>query len=233
MRNEIVTKVNKIGKAGEIISNICKVFLAIGAIACLVSGILLKVMPDDLLVIHMDGKATSEINTAGVVGMGMGNEHGQSVVLVGTSGALELNGVEYGVTNTTATDTGFIIEAEAEPYSLRMSQLASTVFLAAITCAVMWIVMHFISKLCTQFKECETPFTEEISNVLRKLAFAVGPLVVIGSMFDSALDGMANGQFNVVIHLDLVMVVMVVLILMLSSIFRYGAMLQQESDETL
>ena len=62
MKNEIMTKVNKIGNVGQIIANIAKVVIAIGAIACLVSGIILTVLPDDMVVIHVDGKAAVEIN---------------------------------------------------------------------------------------------------------------------------------------------------------------------------
>lgn len=147
MKNEIMTKVNKIGNVGQIIANIAKVVIAIGAIACLVSGIILAVLPDDMVVIHVDGKAAVEINMP-MVGNQIVSEDGPSVVIgsVSTDGSLELNGMEYGVVGMTQTENGFLMEAEADSYTLRFNQLTSVVFLAAVNCAAMWVVMHFVAK---------------------------------------------------------------------------------------
>lgn len=234
MKNEIITKVNKIGNAGQIISNIGKVIVAIGAIACLVSGIILLALPDDMVVIHVDGKAAVEINMP-MVGNNIVTEDGSSVVIgsVSTDGSLELNGMEYGVVGMTPTENGFLMEAEADSYTLKFNQLTGTVFLAAVNCAVMWVVMHFISKLCKLFKECETPFTEEIVQALKKLAIALIPMAFLSNLTTSVTDSIMSGNVNIVIGVDMTTVLLVLLIFMLSAIFSYGTMLQQESDETL
>ena len=234
MKNETLTKVNKIGKVGEIISNIGKVIIAIGTIACLVSGIILMVLPDDMVVIHMDGKATVEINMP-MVGNNIVTEDGPSVVIgsVSTNGSLELNGMEYGVVDMTPTENGFLMEAEADSYTLHFSQLTGIVFLAAVNCAVIWVVMHFISKLCKLFKECETPFTEEIVQTLKKLAIALIPMAFLSNLATSVTDSIMTGNVNIVIGVDVTTILLVLLVFMLSAIFSYGTMLQQESDETL
>ncbi|MBQ8280078.1 MAG: DUF2975 domain-containing protein [Roseburia sp.] len=234
MKNENVTKVNQIGKAGRIIANIAKVVISIGAIACLVSGLILMVLPDDMVVIHMDGKATVEINMP-VTAEGMiVSEDGPTAVVVGDiSGALEMNGVEYGVVGMTPTEKGVMVEAEADSYTLKFNQLTNTVFLAAINCAAIWVVMHFISKLCKLFEECETPFTEEIVQALKKLAIALIPMAFFSNMASSVTDSIMTGNVNIVIGVDMTTVLLVLLVFMLSAIFSYGTTLQQESDETL
>ena len=149
MKNEIMSKVNKIGNAGQIIANIAKVVIAIGAIACLVSGIILMVLPDDMVVIHVDGKAAVEINMPMVgeqIVMDTGDGPTVAIGAVSTEGSLELNGVEYGVVGMTPTENGFLMEAEADSYTLRFNQLTNVVFLAAVNCAAMWVVMHFVAK---------------------------------------------------------------------------------------
>lgn len=234
MKNEIITKVNKIGNVGQIIAIIGKVIIAIGAVACLVSGIILTVLPDDMVVIHMDGKATVEINMP-MVGNNIVTEDGSGVVIgsVSTNGSLELNGIEYGVVGMTPTENGFLMEAEADSYTLKFNQLIGTVFLAAVNCAAMWVVMHFISKLCKLFKECETPFTEEIVQALKKLAIALIPMAFLSNLTTSVTDSIMTGNVNIVIGVDMTTVLLVLLVFMLSAIFSYGTMLQQESDETL
>ena len=234
MKNEIMTKVNKIGNVGQIIANIAKVVIAIGAIACLVSGIILTVLPDDMVVIHVDGKAAVEINMP-MVGNQIVSEDGPSVVIgsVSTDGSLELNGMEYGVVGMTQTENGFLMEAEADSYTLRFNQLTSVVFLAAVNCAAMWVVMHFVAKLCKLFKECETPFTEEVVQTLKKVAIALIPMAFLSNLTTSITDSIMSGSVNIVIGVDMTTILLVLIIFMLSAIFSYGTMLQQESDETL
>lgn len=234
MKNETITKVNKIGNVGQIIANIAKVVIAIGAIACLVSGIILAVLPDDMVVIHVDGKAAVEINVP-MVGNNIVSEDGPSVVIgsVSTEGSLELNGIEYGVVGMTQTENGFLMEAEADSYTLRFNQLTSVVFLAAVNCAAMWVVMHFVAKLCKLFKECETPFTEEVVQMLKKVAIALIPMAFLSNLTTSVTDGIMSGSVNIVIGVDMTTILLVLLIFMLAAIFSYGTMLQQESDETL
>jgi len=234
MKNETITKVNKIGNVGQIIANIAKVVIAIGAIACLVSGIILTVLPDDMVVIHVDGKAAVEINMP-MVGNQIVSEDGPSVVIgsVSTDGSLELNGIEYGVVGMTQTENGFLMEAEADSYTLRFNQLISVVFLAAVNCVVMWVVMHFVAKLCKLFKECETPFTEEVVQMLKKVAIALIPMAFLSNLTTSVTDSIMSGSVNIVIGVDMTTILLVLLIFMLAAIFSYGTMLQQESDETL
>lgn len=234
MKNETITKVNKIGNVGQIIANIAKVVIAIGAIACLVSGIILAVLPDDMVVIHVDGKAAVEINVP-MVGNNIVSEDGPSVVIgsVSTEGSLELNGIEYGVVGMTQTENGFLMEAEADSYTLRFNQLTRVVFLAAVNCAAMWVVMHFVAKLCKLFKECETPFTEEVVQMLKKVAIALIPMAFLSNLTTSVTDSIMSGSVNIVIGVDMTTILLVLLIFMLAAIFSYGTMLQQESDETL
>ena len=229
MKYEMIEKVNKMGKIGLILSNIGKVIMVIATILFMVLSCVCLVLPKDFASITMIHNAKIHVNFEDIADVGVSfifpNENVQA--------AIEMNDISYEIISVEQTGQMLEANAQSKEATLTLRELSPLMLFGALFCGVAVEVFRLISRLCKNFKVCETPFTEEISNVLRRLAFAVIPLVVIGSMFESALDGMENGQFNVVIHLDLVMIVMVVLILMLSSIFRYGAMLQQESDETL
>ena len=236
MKNETITKVNKIGNVGQIIATIGKVVIAIGAIACLVSGIILLAMPDDMLAIHVEGKAAVEINMPIMNGqLIMSTGDGPSVVVgsVSTNGSLELNGMEYGIVGMTPTETGFLVNAEADTYTLHLNQLTSVVFIAAVNCVAMWVVMHFVEKLCKIFKECETPFTEEVVQTLKKVAIALIPMAFMSNLTSSVTNSIMSGNVNIVIGVDMTTILLVLIIFMLAAIFSYGTVLQQESDETL
>ena len=50
MKQEVVAKINKFGKVGEIIANICRIVVIMGVVVLLVAGImLLAVMPKNMM----------------------------------------------------------------------------------------------------------------------------------------------------------------------------------------
>ena len=197
MKNDVVSKVNKIGKAGVIITNIGKVFLWIGLIVCILSGLLLMAIPDDFIVIHMEGKAAVEVNFPAAISQsdfyvieedGVGELKWNDVTWGEVDGTLDLevNGQEYGVVGMVKTENGYLMDAMADTYTIKATNFASVVFLAAVFCAVTLVT-----------------------------------------------NSVMSGNVNIVIGVDLMTVLLVLLVFMLSAIFNYGTLLQQESDETL
>ena len=100
-------------------------------------------------------------------------------------------------------------------------------------CLVMLNAMKKINTLFKNFKECETPFTIETTNDFKNLAVSFIPVMVMGWVVQAAIQFVTTGVMNIEISIDLTVVMVVVVILMMSEIFRYGVMLQTESDETL
>lgn len=242
MKNDMISKVNTIGKVGAVISKIGVVFLWIGAIVCLLTGVLLKVVPDDFIVIHMEGKAAVEVNFPAAINEadfyvieedGVGELKWKDVTWGEIDGSLEVNGQEYGVVGMVKTENGYLMDAMADTYTIRITNLANMVLLAAVLCGVAIVTMHFVEKLCILFRDCETPFTAEISDTLKKLAIAIIPMAFFSNLSESVSKSIMSGQVNIVLGVDLMTVLLVILVFMLSMIFNYGTMLQQESDETL
>ena len=244
MKKDVVSKVNKIGKAGVIITNIGKVFLWIGLIVCILSGLLLMAIPDDFIVIHMEGKAAVEVNFPAAISQsdfyvieedGVGELKWNDVTWGEVDGTLDLevNGQEYGVVGMVKTENGYLMDAMTDTYTIKVTNFASVVFLAAVFCAVTLVTTHFVGKLCKLFQDCETPFTVEISDALKKLAIAIIPMAFFANLSESVTNSVMSGNVNIVIGVDLMTVLLVLLVFMLSAIFNYGTMLQQESDETL
>ena len=95
------------------------------------------------------------------------------------------------------------------------------------------VAAHLVEKLCRTFRECETPFTEDISDHLKKVAISFIPVAILVPIVENGVDGFLLGKVNLVFSVDLLTVFLVLMIFMLAWIFRYGAALQQESDETL
>ena len=63
MKNEVISKINTIGKAGNIISKIAKVIMIIGLVGCIVGTVLLSFIPKDFVTFNMSGDAIITVNT--------------------------------------------------------------------------------------------------------------------------------------------------------------------------
>lgn len=242
MKNDVVLKVNKIGKAGVIITKIGKVFLWIGLVICLLTGLLLLALPDDFITIHMEGKAAVEVSFPAAIREsdfyvieddGVAELKWNDVTWGEIDSSLEVNGQEYGIVGMVKTENGYLMDAQSDSYTIKLTNFANVVLLSALLCAVALVTMHFVGNLCRLFQDCETPFTVEISDALKKLAIAIIPMAFFSNLSESVSNSIMSGKVNIVIGVDLMTVLLVLLVFMLSAIFNYGALLQQESDETL
>ena len=102
-----------------------------------------------------------------------------------------------------------------------------------VTLVALLITLIFAGKLCKAFRDCESPFEENVVKQLNALAFSLLPWVVLDSLTESVTESIFTNTFNLFIGVDLGMVMIIFFIFVLAYIFKYGAVLQQESDETL
>ena len=219
MKAEIIAKVNQIGKAGLIITRICQVCLWIGVVACILSGIVLSFIPDDMIAIHMEHKATVEVNMPEIAGTL--TENGKSNTTWGdVESSLKVDGMEYGVVDVRQTEKGVEIEADTDAYTIHFRSIANTVFLAAVYGVVCLVVMHFVGVVCKKFKECDTPFSDDIVTALRNLAISLIPMTVFSTLTESVMNSIITGNVNIVLGVDLTTVLMILLIILLYMIFR-------------
>ncbi|MBQ8857023.1 MAG: hypothetical protein IJ024_02640 [Lachnospiraceae bacterium] len=73
----------------------------------------------------------------------------------------------------------------------------------------------------------------EAIGLMQKIAISLIPLAVYSAFADSLLNSIINGKLNFVMDIDILVIMAILLVFLLTFIFKYGAMLQQESDETL
>jgi hypothetical protein len=86
--------------------------------------------------------------------------------------------------------------------------------------------------LCKAFAKCNSPFDEEVIKKMRLFAISLIPWSVF-SMLGNYMIAYMSGSPKVNLSINIAVVFTIVVIFALTYIFRYGAVLQQESDETL
>ncbi len=231
-KEKAIRNINRMGNAGRIISIIIIVILSIGELAALLGIGALAAIPEGLVTMSGNMEMQMDVDTSLVNGPGAGAA-GQ---LAGSM-SFGMGGLEFG---TDVVQNGNVISYQTAPIS---SNFDIKEFIPVVAAGIAVITMAIIScvfilKLCNAFRSCHSPFEENVVKKMRNLAFSLIPWTVISS-FSSMLSSFAisnliiNGQQRLHFSVDLGMLLVVAVILMLSVIFRYGSVLQQESDETL
>lgn len=225
----IQNKVNKIGKAGRIVSIVLVVLLSIGALALVLGGIACALLPDAV-----------EVNFAPVVDVKVD----KSLMHIGdwelTEEALnEANGKvseEFGGVTLSKTEDALLVhvdmrDADETSFGIRDALKAIWAGLMAIASAMVTLVMFL--QLCKAFEACRTPFDEAVIRRMTIFAWTLIVCAVVSSFAaavgSAALAGFGKMSFN----LSLNPIITALIVFFLCMIFRYGAQLQREADETL
>ncbi len=220
MKSETIKKINTFGKVGYIICKIGKIALMIATIACLVGAVLMCLLPREAVKIEL---TTS--NTA-VIQLDDNYDLSKILDLDIEDGIIEIGENTYSVVG--AADAPATMTS-----TLYVSNLKWILFAAAFACFSVLVAFYFAEKLCKAFKDCETPFTEEISGRLMKFAYSLIGVSVLGMLGESVIDSFLTNEFLIGIDIDLGSVLLILCVFMLSYIFKHGSALQTESDELL
>ena len=142
----------------------------------------------------------------------------------------DVNQVPIGI----KTEGGKIIaDGAAAMTHITMRRLTGTLIVALITLAMSLVTVVFIRSLCKAVESCASPFEDNVIRRMTALAYSLIPWCIISSLSNSVFTSVFSNKVNINLGIDLGMVFVVLVVLALAYIFKYGAMLQRESDETL
>ncbi len=241
MKEQVIGRLNNLGKIGQIITLIVKI-ITIVALVVMVSVTIIGGIMIPPMQVQLDGTAdvALDLSRFGVTEEDLTGENSSyigSLILNNADGvniSYSFNGNEYKPEEVTVEDGVVHLMLEGQDLVVLTK---GTVMKALVWCDILLVVflisVIFFGRLCRQVRDCRTPFSAEVIDGLRNFAISLVPWVVVGSVVDSVFRSMTTGGAHVSFNLNLGMLVLVVLLFVLIRVFRYGAMLQQESDETI
>ena len=229
MKEEAIRKINKMGHAGQIIANICKVFLIIAAVFVLLGACALMFLPEGAVTASPGGSLGLTVDV-GALGQHISDQQRQNILNDATGFGQFVDGEPFTAVEVEGDVIRFSGAAEAGTVDLHkagVSLFVLLLFLIAVT-----VTMFFVAGLCKALRYCETPFSEDIVRRIRRVAWSLIPWALLGGN-RHPMDVLTDGGIDLFVGVNLETVLLILIIFALSFIFRYGAMLQQESDETL
>ncbi len=229
MKEQAIQKINKIGKISSIITLIAKILVGIAVVLTLIGTIVCFAIPKNLLTVSMTSEVVMEMDYTSL-GMSLSDaELMQQQEFI----KLEMAGEEPEFTEVEVMENGVVMSAEGEQFSFTMRDVAGILILALVTLVMTFVTLFFVGALCKAFRDCQSPFEESVIKKMQNFACALIPWTIVATVTNSISDSVMNHKISLRFTLDLGVVLIVLVVLVLVHIFKYGAVLQQESDETL
>ena len=236
MKNKSIQRINTLGTVGYIFSIlliICSiammVFTAIGtAGAAAISKEQINVNINSDINISSTGNILDTLNRF----IKVGDVKDLNTLATPDGDTVKVNDSDIAEVSVEKQGNGLLINAKTNNITFSIKRVIVALVFAFLFCTALTVTLFMLKRLMKSLKNCETPFTDEIvknmSNFAVSLAVTLGVNIIGSGVWDSMQAGSGYGP---TINLGYVLIVAVVCVLV--SVFKYGTQLQQESDETL
>lgn len=225
-------RINVLGKICRIISMIIIVCLMIGASASLITSLALIIMPQDGLQADVTGSAKVEVYGKLIEKIPDGVLKNIAKSIQEGSTKIRINSNK--VNELTETEDGIVLDADGELMHLTFRKLGLALLMASLIIGLLIYVFIMLRRLMKEFETCDSPFSDGVVRSMTGFAISLIPYTVLKPMLSKmATSLLTSGNVEVDFSLDLSMAFSALVIILLIFIFKYGASLQKESDETL
>ena len=235
MNNSMKKKINTAGLIGYIIS----ILLIIAMIACLVGTCIAAVGVGVISDEDVNVKTSTNINVTasgdilskldsfikidGVEELGDLSEGGK---------AENLEDSDLSELSVEKSENGIKVNALTNEVTFSAKRLIFALVITAVYLLAIVIMLYMIKAFMKALKSCDTPFADNVIRPMQKFGYSLIPVVVLSMINNSAWEGFINSSsFDFSINIEAILVLAVVFILIM--VFKYGAELQKQSDETL
>lgn len=230
-----IKKINKIGKIGKIITVIILCLTIASMVGTVFGGIVFAVAPKDAVSININTTVEADID-ASKLGETITEAEKESIEnsLINKSFVdVSAGGQEFELEDIKVD--GNIVKVASKPTTSTMTFKNILVVCVIILVSEIATIVSLVytKKLCSAFEKCSSPFEANVINKMRNFAFSLIPWAFLSSLPQMAISNLFNNGINLTFDFNFGVVLVVLIILGLTYIFKYGAVLQQESDETL
>lgn len=231
MKEDVLKKIHVLGKVGKIVSKVISIVFEILAV---VLGVVYLIGVVEIT--HGLDVVVERNNHISVTVP----EESDGLVLIDfddlkDGGSLTISdfGAEYTFDDVQVDGNQIELSSTVQPESLSMGKFTTLVIFAGMLIAACIVSAKFANRFCVELEKCESPFQNEVIDNMRKFAISLIPWMVCNTTFRSVYASFLLGANDISIDIDVACVAIVLIVIILTMIFRYGALLQQESDETL
>ena len=236
MKNSSIKKINTAGLIGYIVS----IILIVGTIAgmvgigiCTVGAIAvsnndIKVKMATNINVNSTGNFLNTLNSF----ISIDGVKDLSTLTEDAKDGIKINDDDISEISVKEENGGLIINAKTNDITISMKKIIIALISAFISLGAVTVSLYMVKALMKSLKNCETPFAEEVIKNMTRFASSLVCVVVLNIIFSGFWSTLTSGlSYKPSINLGSILLVAVIYILII--VFKYGAKLQRESDETL
>jgi len=246
MKEKALKNINTIGKISYIAAVIAKCMVIIGLVVTLLMTILCFTVFSGKFKADMTGKIDLELDCKELeidyeALESLDDEDmqikGETVKIgdskFGTVISFNVSEQDYKAGKVEIKDEVLYAQLETEGVTFTEKEAGYMLLLVSLGLGMTIVTISFIEALCKEFRNCKTPFDSKVIKKMQNLAISLIPWTIVSSVSDSAMASFLQGGLQFQLNIDLSVALVVLIVFVLVYIFKYGAVLQQESDETL
>ena len=233
MKNEAIVKINKMGKIGLVISRIWFIFVCIGLAGCLLGMVGTVFLPNDFIQVQMDGSAVMNVNIPESWGSGLEHKTNEEFqeAFAGKFTAGD-DGASVSLTEASLEGNTIKLSGNGELYTFDFGKIRYAIVFAMLNIIVVGVTAFLACRLCKSVRDCETPFAEGVIRNIQYVAYSLIPWCLLDSA-SGAVPAILFHTGEIGFSINFSKLFICLIILAIAYIFKYGAKLQQEADETL
>ena len=237
MNNSGIKKINTAGLIGYIIcillivcSVSCMVVTAIGTAAAIaVSKENVSARVSTNIDISSTGNFLEKLNKY----MNISGVENLSDLITEDGETVKVNDRDISEVTVAKTEGGsFSVDVKTNEITFSTARIIASLVVSFIFLGAVTVMLHLLKALMKSLKTCETPFADDVIRNMTRFANSLIPVVVLNMLCGGLWNAVTRGaEIGLTVNLGSVLVVAVIYLLVI--VFRYGAQLQKESDETL
>lgn len=235
MKEDAIKKINKMGEIATIITVIAKIFIIIALVSVFALTVAAAFIPKDFLTVSADSRFMVDIDFSS-----FGKTLTDEEVMQGRQEVENIleeadDSADYSINAIDIDHDGVYVDVTTSTNNIdfNLHNLVWVLLFAFFYLAMTLVTLFFIGFLFKAFQNCKSPFEQNVIKKMKNLAFSLIPWTVLSSVSDTVIRSFFIKSLQISVGVDLKIVMAVLIILALAYIFQYGAVLQQESDETL
>lgn len=236
MKNSSINKINTAGLIGYIVSIILIVCSITGMVvigictvgAFSISNNEINVKMSTNINVNSTGNFLNKLNSF----ISIDGIDDFSTLTEDAKEGIKLNNENISELSVKEENGGININAKTNEITIGMKKIIVALIATFIFLGVITVSLYMVKALMKSLKNCETPFSEEVIKNMSHLAISLVCVVILHSIC-SGFWSTLTSELRYNPSIDLGSILLVAIIYILITVFKYGAKLQKESDETL
>lgn len=239
MNTKMRQNINTAGTIGYIVSIIVIIVLIAGMVATalgtVAAGMVAKENVNVTVTTNFDVTASSNIleKLKGFVTVDGGEDFADLAEQLPEGVDITVDDKDISEFSVAETENGFNINAKTNPIEFSAQKLIAALVISFLYLGGLTAMFYMIKALMKALKECETPFTENVIKRMQNFGWSLIPVIVLSAITESVWGAIGTGSTTINFSLNLGGLLVLAVVFVLTLVFKYGAELQQQSDETL